>query len=196
MARSTSFKAFNRLNREIEAKILRTSTAFINRVSKQIEQEITVLNGAFFSSLISVGIDVETSPGLREFTPRWKPLKTNYARWKARKYPGSGFFKASGKLRASLNQAKGNLLGRPTVIVTKIPKAVKRGESFRIVVQPAPAMRRKTGMAVLDQINGGSGQRSMKLSAYKGKITRPLVEPYLNWWVKYVITPSVVRRLK
>jgi len=196
MARSTSFGAYRKFVRDVEAKILRTTTAFIMRVSKQIEQELTVMNASFFSNLVRQGIDVSGPPGLQEFTPSWKPLKRSYARWKEKKYPGSGFFKASGKLKASLRQAKGGLLGKPKVTIVKLPRAIKRGEAFRIVVEPAPAMRNKRGIQLLEQLNGGTFQRSMKLSAFKGKITRPLVEPYLNWWVKYVITPSVVRRLK
>lgn len=196
MARSVSFGAYKKFVRDVEAKILRTTTAYVNKVKAKIEQEVAIINASFFSTLVRSGIDVAGPPGLQEFTPNWKPLKRNYAKWKEKKYPGSGFFKASGKLRTSLRQAKGGLLGKPKVTLVKLPRAVKRGEAFRMVVEPAPAMRNKRGIQLLEQINSGTFQRSMKLSAFKGRITRPLVEPYLNWWVKYVITPSVVRRLK
>lgn len=201
MARSVSLAPFRKFVRDIELQILRTSTAFVKRTTKRLEKEIEKKNMSFFTTLVRMGIDVPGPPALGEFTPAWKPLKTpgrprSYAMRKARKYPGAGFFKYTGGLKRSLQAAKGSLLGKPTVTITQIPTQVKRSSNFKIVIEPAPALRNLRGINLLEGINGTGFQRSLKLSAFKGRITRPLLQPYLSWWVRYVITPSVVRKVK
>ena len=201
MARQVSVEPFRKFVRDIEGQILRTSQAFINRVAKQMVLDIAVMNRSFFQQFVAKSIGVQAAPDLAEFTRPWKALSTHggndsYSKRKERQFPGKGFFERTGALKRSLLQATGSALGKPTVEFTRIPTKVATNQSFRFEIEPAPALRNLRGIRLLEAINSGTQQRSMKLSAFRGQMTRPVLEPYLRWYVKYVVGPSVLRRLQ
>ena len=198
MARQLNLEPFRKFVRNIEGRILRTSKQFMERVGKRVTADIEISNQRFFTTFIKKAIDVPAAPNLEEFSPQpWKKLKAKYQKHKDKVAPGAGFFSYKGGLERSLETARGTpILGRPTFRFVKIPQRVAPGQNFRIEIEPAPRLRNVRGINLLEAINSGTKQRSMKLSAYRGRITRPVFDHYLRWWVKYVITPSVVRRLK
>lgn len=194
MARSLNVAPFRLFLRRVEGQILRTSKRYVDNRAEKIRAEIARMNSDFWSTFITMAIDVPGAPNLNEFTPRWKPLAPSYAKRKLK--GGHGFYYNTGALKRSLSQARSSLLGAPSITFTKIPSRVARNESFRFEIDPAPRLSGLRGEKLLRAINGPTGQRAMKLSNFRGQTNRPIFEPYLKWWVKYVITPRVVRSLK
>lgn len=194
MARELNTAPFRKFLRQIEGQVLRTSQRFVEARTKRILKTLQALNANFWPSFVVSIIDVDGPPDLREFTPNWKPLADSYLD-KPRKI-GKGFYFYTGALARSLKQARASLLGEPTITFTSIPKRVARGESYRFKIDAMPRLSGLRGKELLATINGSTDQRALKLSNFRGSRNRNIFEPYVMWYMKYVITPRVMKELK
>lgn len=194
MARQLNVAPFRKFLRQIEGQVLRTSQKFVEARMKRIEQTIMALNQSFWPGFITATINTSGPPNLNEFTPKWKPLAKSYLKKKLKQ--GKGFYFYTGALNRSLSQARPSILGKPVIQFTNIPKRVAAGESFRFTIDPMPRLSGLRGTALLNAIDGSTTQRSMKLSNFRGSRNRNIFEPYVMWYMKYVVTPRVLRDLK
>jgi hypothetical protein len=196
MARTLNVAPFKVFLRKVEGQVLRTTRRYVEARTKRVMTDILALNQTFWPTFVDKVIDVSQAPNLNEFTPVWKPINPNsdYGRHKAK--IGRGFYYNTGRLQASLKQARIGLLGKPVIEFQKLPAKVAAGESYRFSINPMPRLSGLRGSALLQAINGSTEQRAIKLSNFKGARNRDIFEPYVKWWMKYVITPRVMRSLK
>jgi hypothetical protein len=202
MARFTVLNDFSEDDREIIGSVVQTTEDFINRSRKTLAKMLMSEREMFFSQMIKKGFDIFGPPALREFTPDWPPYTDSYQQEKDRRYPGKGFFLRTGQLRRSLSSGSTPraVLGTPYVDVDE--KTVRRKINgkrvsrvqFEFTLVPAPRLGDLSGESLHEKLN--SAQRAYKLTHYRGQITRPLFEPFLNWWMKYVIRPKVAKVLR
>lgn len=199
MARNLIQTALRKYARQIEVRILNLAKARMEKIGALVLKESNDLNKNFYKTFVQKAIDVPSAPDLGSYTPFWKPLKPNYQKLKEKVAPGAGFFRYKGDLKEGLLRLSPEALGPSTIKFVRIPNHLKKGtiNEFRMELEPLPRLRNLRGIRLIEAVaQSGSSGVSMRLAAFRGRMTRKVVEPYVGWWVKYVIAPSVLRRMK
>lgn len=174
-----------------------------------LRQRVTDLTEHFFKELIEAGVDVEGPPNLGDYTPYWEPLDEN---WLIRK-GDSGFFYGLG----TGGHLETTLLGKTTVNIFGLPQVflewnggsrkINAGEialhfegdklsGLSIRVLPFPRLEKFEDADEL--VTGGKDTAAYgKLTNYgHGGIVRPLITPFLTWYVRVKITNAIRGFLK
>lgn len=160
------------------------------RVRAKAEKLAEKLAENFFKELVHVGINVPGPPALGRFTPHWEPLSNS---WLDQKFPEDNFYFESGALeRALLAKSTQNIFGRPQVDLVFQGKRLRvnandpakkyggaRGP-FKIVLRPFPRAFGQTAEAAVAR---PGSETFFKLMNPRGHYFRPLVTPFLRWYV-------------
>jgi hypothetical protein len=201
MARVVVINDFDSDDRDITATVVQTTADFIKRAESNINKVLIEERDKFFQRMIQKGFDISGPPDLDEFTPDWPPYSDKYRRWKEKKKPGRGFFLLTGALKRSLSSgaAASSVLGKPQVLIDEVDvirrikgKRVPRVK-YEFTVLAAPRLGNLRDHSLHAKLNGKL--RATRLTHVRGRITRPLFEPFLNWWLNYVVQPRVAKVL-
>lgn len=202
MARVVIIDDFDEVDRGLGASVVRTTLDFIRRAKGSMEKAVNEERDKFFTRMIQKGIDVRGAPDLDEYTPYWPAYSPKYAWMKRRKRGAGGYYFLTGKLKKSLSSAAvpRTVLGNPKVmldetdVMRKINGKRVRTVLYEFTVFAAPRLGGLTDHDLHSRLN--SKLRAVRLTHVKGDIRRPLFEPFLNWWLAYVVQPRIAGILK
>ncbi len=198
----------NKWSRAIERRAAAILMTTAWRKAQKLRQYLEHLTVGFFEELVSVGLDTEGPPSLGIYTPNWEPLSEN---WAARK-GHDNFYYATGALeRTLLRKSTVGVFGRPQVFLDfggrsvkvtaaapapKYEQVLARGLSIRMI--PFPRLGQDGDISTGEPeelVSGGNSTVYYKLSNPKHTFQRPLVSPFIQWYLHDKIRKAV-RNLK
>lgn len=147
-----------------------------------------------FQEMVTVGIDVLDAPDLGAYTPHWEPLSDS---WEARKGFDEFYFHTGALEQALLGKNTQRQLGRPQVFLEWPGKSIKvhAGQPAAKYEDELPAAYyvRVLPFPRLDSVQGDVGAAGLvatpgtetfyKLVGPHGLDQRPLISPFLQWWI-------------
>lgn len=190
------------------------------RIRLRVQRE----NRQFFRVLAAKAMDAPDAPDLGPHTPSWKPLTRKYREWKRRHGLSQNFYMKTGKLEAQLRSLRASSkLGQPRVSYQRGGYAVS--SSVRQEITPGGRTRYRdiaTGrfvsaaaafifrpstlfIDVAPMVSDAKdlevamfGRRSMienKLKNAWKQMDRPILGPFMDWWMDIHIRRIVERML-
>lgn len=162
------------------------------RSAQRARDRVEKLLSHFFEELVTVGIDVLEPPNLGQFTPEWEPLSQS---WLDRKGGDESFYYHTGALeRTLLRKSTTGVFGRPQVFLEwaggskKVDAGVAPAKYIgpRLVglkIRVVPFPRLTTAWGAEELVAGGNETTFFKLTNPDGNRLRPLVSPFIHWYV-------------
>ena len=182
-----------------ESQITRKSNSLLYkaawRKAQKVRDRVERLVSGFFKELVTVGIDVLQPPDLGDYTPDWEPLSDSWIERKG----GEEFYFATGALEATLRgKNTTSVFGRPQVFLDwnggsrKVTagaiaeyKETQKLTGLKIRVIPFP---RATEFNAEALVGGGDDTKTFyKLVNPGGHKFRPLITPFLTWYIRVKI---------
>lgn len=166
--------------------------------AQQIKAKIEKLAAGLFQELVTVGIGVMGPPRLGQFTPVWEPLTTA---WLERKMNPEFFLNTGALEQELLGKSTSAIFGNPvvqmqvgarTLKVTAAPPPAKYGDvkgPFKLTVIPFPKL---TDVWHAEDLVATPGSKTFfKLINPDGKYLRPLVSPFVQWYIHVKIKKAL-----
>ena len=211
----------DRIGNKIGAMIMNASLRVTSNRVVKIQAEVDRLQSNFFTTLAMKTIGAESAPSLGAYTPNWEDLSTSYTSRKKKR--GKGFYQYTGRLRQSLLRSKATTaFGKPLVLLTSGGRyrdqnvyvqnnrartvvgkfvsleSLRRNKSIQaaIIVDIYPTLTESLKRGKIDEGKYFSDNIAIKMTNYKGKRWRPILAPYMNWWLEVKAREAVRRGLR